>query len=184
MFAESIFPLKKYYLNVTHFDCTGCNALGDLLIYTKHILAYDWSDNQLIVTRHSCKVNSFDTMTILVVEPTTHQDGHAFISHTNRKEAYTSSARTAAVDVIKQSKNLVIQVNVAVKTKHIKVMFYTANPTKHNLQQPHSSLGWRNVPYPSLMYTAIPRARGILRRHKTGRMQEPEYLRHLTHVRD
>ena len=37
-------------------------------------------------------------------------------------------------------------------------------------QQPQSNLGWRNAPYPSGTYAAIPRARGILpRQNKTGR---------------
>ena len=37
-------------------------------------------------------------------------------------------------------------------------------------QQPHSNLGWRNAPQPSLTYAAIPWAGGILPRHnKTGR---------------
>ena len=37
-------------------------------------------------------------------------------------------------------------------------------------KQPHSNLGWRNAPYSSHIYAAIPRPRGILARHnKTGR---------------
>ena len=48
--------------------------------------------------------------------------------------------------------------------------FLTPQTIKTSIsQQPHSNLGWRNAPYPSRMYAAIPRAWGFLPRHnKTG----------------
>ena len=61
-----------------------------------------------------------------------------------------------------------MKVRVAVKTENRKGLSYILKTSIS--QQPHSSLRWRNAPYPSRTYTAIPLARGILPRHnKTGR---------------
>ena len=40
-------------------------------------------------------------------------------------------------------------------------MAYTTNPKNRISRQPQSNLGWRNTPYPSRTYAAIPRAESL-----------------------
>ena len=125
------------------------------------------ANNQLVTTRHSCEVKGCNTTTISGVEPN-HSWWWPFKSPTNGKEARTSSACTAAIEVSKQSKIQSSRFGVAVKTTQRFCL--TPQTLKTSIsQQPHSNLGWRNAPYPSRTYAAIPRALGILPRHnKTG----------------
>ena len=67
----------------------------------------------------------------VVVEPN-HSWWWPFKSPTNRKEARTSSACTAAIDASKQSKIRSSYVRVAIKTVHIKILSHTTKPKNQN----------------------------------------------------
>ena len=139
-----------------------------------------WADSQLMATRDSCEVKRCNSITVRGCRTQPHLM-MAIQSPTNRKEAWTSSACTAAIDTIK---NLVIWVRVAIKTIHIKILSYTTNPKNLHFATSTLKFGLAKCSitisyvcsHPSCPRHLAPTQQD--RAIKTGNQQ----LRHVTHI--
>ena len=112
----------------------------------------NWSQPDTVV-----KSKATTPWRFVVVEPN-HSWWWPFKSPTNRKEARTSSAGTAAIDVSQQSKFRSWGQGCSKDWAHIKFCLASQTLKTSISQQPHSNLGWWNNPYPSSTYAAFPRA--------------------------